>query len=57
MWWDRWIIDGTVRATSFMVKLASYPMRILQTGQVQSYALFVVVGAILFLGYYIVGGK
>ncbi|MEO7652794.1 MAG: NADH-quinone oxidoreductase subunit L, partial [Bryobacteraceae bacterium] len=57
MWWDRWIIDGAVRATSFMVKIASYPTRILQTGQVQSYALFVVVGAILFFGYYIVGAK
>jgi len=54
MWWDTWIIDGTVRLTSFVVKVASYPVRILQTGQVQSYALFIVLGAMLFFGYYMV---
>ncbi len=38
MWWDTWIIDGAVRLSSFLVKIASYPVRIVQTGQVQSYA-------------------
>jgi NADH-quinone oxidoreductase subunit L len=55
MWWDTWIIDGAVRLSSFLVKIASYPVRILQTGQVQSYALFIVVGAIVFFGYYMAG--
>jgi NADH-quinone oxidoreductase subunit L len=55
MWWDTWIIDGAVRLSSFLVKVTSYPVRILQTGQVQSYALFIVVGAIVFFGYYMVG--
>jgi NADH-quinone oxidoreductase subunit L len=55
MWWDTWIIDGAVRLSSFLVKVASYPVRILQTGQVQSYALFIVVGAIVLFGYYMVG--
>src|SRR5437899_2286490 len=41
MWWDTWIIDGLVRLTSFFVKILSYPVRLVQTGQVQSYALFV----------------
>jgi NADH-quinone oxidoreductase subunit L len=53
MWWDTWIIDGAVRLGSFLVKLASYPVRILQTGLVQSYALFVVIGVILIFGYYL----
>jgi NADH-quinone oxidoreductase subunit L len=53
MWWDKWIIDGTVRLVSLLVKVASYPVRVLQTGSVQAYALFVVVGALAFLGYYI----
>ena len=44
-----------VRLSSFMVKVASYPVRILQTGQVQSYALFIVIGAIVFFGYFMVG--
>ena len=55
MWWDTWVIDGAVRLSSFLVKVMSYPVRILQTGQVQSYALFIVVGAIVFFGYYMVG--
>ncbi|MGH9720288.1 MAG: NADH-quinone oxidoreductase subunit L, partial [Bryobacteraceae bacterium] len=55
MWWDTWIIDGAVRLGSFLVKIASYPVRILQTGQVQGYALFVVAGVLLFFGYYLMG--
>jgi len=55
IWWDTWVIDGAVRLSSFLVKVASYPVRILHTGQVQSYALFIVVGAIVFFGYYMVG--
>ncbi len=52
-WWDTWIIDGAVRLTSFFVKMLSYPVCILQTGRVQAYAFFVVLGALAFLGYYI----
>jgi NADH-quinone oxidoreductase subunit L len=53
MWWDTWIVDGTVRLMSLLVKLSSYPVRVVQTGRVQAYALFVVVGALAFFGYYI----
>jgi NADH-quinone oxidoreductase subunit L len=53
MWWDTWIVDGAVRLGSFTVKLSSYPVRIVQTGRVQAYALFVVVGALAFFGYYL----
>ncbi len=53
MWWDTWIIDGAVRFGSFFVKMLSYPVCILQTGRVQAYAFFMVVGALAFLGYYI----
>jgi NADH-quinone oxidoreductase subunit L len=55
IWWDTWVIDGAVRLSSFLVKVASYPVRIIHTGQVQSYALFIVFGAIVFFGYYMVG--
>jgi NADH-quinone oxidoreductase subunit L len=54
MWWDTWIIDGAVRFGSFFVKMLSYPVCILQTGRVQAYALFVVVGVLALLGYYVV---
>ena len=52
IWWDTWIIDGAVRFGSFSVKLLSYPACILQTGRVQSYALFVVAGVLAFFGFY-----
>ena len=53
IWWDTWIIDGAVRFGSFCVKLLSYPVCLLQSGRVQTYALFVVVGFLAFLGYYV----
>ncbi|MGO4885936.1 MAG: NADH-quinone oxidoreductase subunit L [Bryobacteraceae bacterium] len=55
IWWDTWIVDGAVRLGSFTVKLLSYPVCILQTGRVQAYALFVVVGVLVFFGYYLAG--
>src|SRR5450631_1761391 len=55
MWWDTWIVDGAVRFGSFFVKLLSYPVCILQTGRVQAYALFIVVGVLVFFGYYLAG--
>ncbi len=53
MWWDTWIVDGAVRFSSFFVKMLSYPVCILQTGRVQAYAFFVVVGLLAFLGYFV----
>ena len=52
IWWDTWIVDGTVRLTAFLVKFASYPMRMLETGMVQTYALFTVAGVLVIFGYY-----
>jgi NADH-quinone oxidoreductase subunit L len=54
MWWDTWIVDGAVRLGSFLVKMLSYPVCIIQTGRVQAYAFFVVIGVLVFFGYYIV---
>jgi NADH-quinone oxidoreductase subunit L len=53
IWWDTWIIDGAVRAGSFFVKMLSYPACILETGRLQTYAFFVVVGVLGFLGYFV----
>jgi len=53
MWWDTWVIDGAVRLGSFSVKMLSYPVCILQTGRVQAYALFVVLGVLAFFGYFV----
>ncbi len=51
-WWDTWIVDGAVRLTSFLVKMSSYPVRVIQTGSVQTYALVFVFGVALLLVYY-----
>ena len=54
MWWDTWIVDGAVRFTAFFVKMLSYPVCILQSGRVQTYAFFVVAGILVMFGYYAV---
>jgi hypothetical protein len=54
MWWDTWIVDGAVRFTAFFVKMLSYPVCILQSGRVQTYAFFVVGGVLIMFGYYVV---
>ena len=48
------MVDGAVRLSSFIVKMLSYPVCILQTGRVQAYAFFVVIGVLVFFGYYVV---
>jgi NADH-quinone oxidoreductase subunit L len=53
IWWDTWIVDGAVRFSGFAVRLLSYPARLVQTGYVQTYALFVVVGVLLMFGLYV----
>jgi len=52
IWADTWIIDGAVRLLSFLAKAFSLPVRIVQTGQVQEYALVFVAGVAVFLLYY-----
>ncbi len=53
IWWDVWIIDGFVRFTSFLVRILSYPVRIVQSGYVQAYALMFVMGVAIVFGYYL----
>jgi NADH-quinone oxidoreductase subunit L len=53
MWWDTWIIDGAVRFSSLVVRTLSYPACLLETGRLQSYALAIVFGVAVFLGYYV----
>ena len=55
IFWDTWIVDGSVRLGSLMVWLSSYPVRMTQTGLVQSYALLIFVGVLLYLGFALLG--
>jgi NADH-quinone oxidoreductase subunit L len=52
MWWDTWIVDGSVRLGARLVWLLSIPTRMIQDGLVQSYMLLIVIGLIGFLAYY-----
>ena len=52
--WDTWIIDGLVNALAMVTKVISYPVRVIQTGVVQSYAWMIVLGVVAFMAYYLV---
>ena len=52
IWWDTWIVDGLVNLAARVVWLFSYPVRMVQTGLVSSYALLIVFGVLVVLGYY-----
>jgi len=52
-WFDKWIIDGLlVNGPAVLSRIVSYPVRILQWGLVQWYALVMVFGLVGFVAYY-----
>ena len=54
-WWDTWIIDGLlVNGPAIVARVLSYPVRLVQWGLVQWYALVMVVGLVGFVLYYAV---
>jgi NADH-quinone oxidoreductase subunit L len=54
-WWDKWVIDGVgVNGPAILARLASYPVRLLEWGLVQWYALVMVAGLVCFVFYYVV---
>jgi len=52
MWWDKWIIDGLLNFGAKFTQLLSFPVRFLQTGTFSSYALLILLGLAILLGYY-----
>jgi NADH-quinone oxidoreductase subunit L len=54
-WWDRWIVDGLVRFIGGFVKTVSWPVRLIQTGYTQNYALVMILGVLIFIGYVLWG--
>ncbi len=50
--WDTWIVDGLVNLLARVVWLFSYPVRMVQSGLVSGYALLIILGVLIFLGYY-----
>ena len=54
-WWDKWIIDGIlVNGPAILSRMLSYPVRLLEWGLVQWYALVMVAGLVGFVFYYVV---
>jgi NADH-quinone oxidoreductase subunit L len=55
--WDRWIVDGAVRSIGFVLDSFSYLVRAAQNGQVQQYALSMLMGVFLLIaaGRYMLG--
>jgi NADH-quinone oxidoreductase subunit L len=52
--WDIWVIDGLVNVLAGLMKILSYPVRILQTGVVQTYAWLITLGVLIFMAYYLI---
>ena len=53
MVWDSWIVDGLVNLTARIAWILSIPVRMLQSGRVGNYALFIVLGVMVGLAYYL----
>ena len=55
--WDRWVVDGAVNLTAFVLDNMSYAFRAVQNGLVQHYALSMLIGIFLliFAGRFVLG--
>jgi NADH-quinone oxidoreductase subunit L len=52
MWWDNWVIDGLVNLAGKITRGLSVPVRMFQTGVFSSYAVLILLGLAILLGYY-----
>jgi NADH-quinone oxidoreductase subunit L len=48
MWFDKWIIDGIVNGSGWLVRSFGSLLRYVQSGSMQFYALFILIGLALF---------
>ncbi len=47
--WDKWVVDGAVNLTAFVLDNLSYVFRAVQNGLVQNYALSMLIGVFLLI--------
>jgi NADH-quinone oxidoreductase subunit L len=52
MRWDKWVVDGLVNLVGKITEGLSVPVRMFQTGVFSSYAMWILVGVVILLGYY-----
>jgi NADH-quinone oxidoreductase subunit L len=50
-WFDKWVIDGLVNLSGYLVRAMSFMASKVETGYVQIYAFFLLIGLITILGY------
>lgn len=50
---EAWIAESPIKAIAEIIWGLSFPVRMIQTGALQSYMLLIVVGLVGFLGYYL----
>jgi NADH-quinone oxidoreductase subunit L len=52
MWWDKWVVDAFVNLLGWFPKFLSMPVRMFQTGVFSTYAVFILIGLAILLGFY-----
>jgi NADH-quinone oxidoreductase subunit L len=55
-WFERATLDGLIDGSALLLRYGAARLRALQTGYVRNYALGILFGAVLLVGYYVVGG-
>jgi NADH-quinone oxidoreductase subunit L len=51
------VLDGTINGTVWVTRWFSRRSRDIQTGYVRNYAMGILFGAVLLMGYYVLGGR
>jgi NADH-quinone oxidoreductase subunit L len=52
IWWDKWVVDGLLNFVARLPRSFSHPMRLLQSGVLSTYAVFILAGLALILAFY-----
>ena len=52
IWWDKWVVDALVNTLGWFPKFLSMPVRMFQTGVFSTYAVFILIGLAILLGFY-----
>ena len=52
MWLDKWVVEALVNMLGWFPKFLSMPVRMFQTGVFSAYAVFILIGLAILLGYY-----
>jgi NADH-quinone oxidoreductase subunit L len=47
--WDRWVVDGIVNLTAYLLEIGSFVFRAVQNGRIQQYALVMLIGVFLLI--------